>query len=346
MNAFVAMMEEFSYWLVLFRHNLASVPWLWFLGFWIVYYLIFVLLRRHRNNERSIWHPDSPLWQGLVAGLVTGAFGGLFYALAPRLTIAWLLLIVIPAVAGIIAGLLKLKLKGDRSLFDNSIFITEGNVHISPGQKFFNGSLEGITRQIYEQPQTLTGYLISQLLNLAGLVESSMISGGVVLSQGNIPFAGGVSFGSFILAATMGKKPAAGFFHAGRPSRQVKLLRHEYGHYLQSRESGWIYLFKYGIPSASMFVWTEADAEYRSDHRMMKAHGITPAFNSYDQDYKSVRPGVWEYLLMALLIIAGAIKGGLGGSLGGWLVAAGIIAAINMRTRNIPATGVKNPLPK
>ncbi len=91
------------------------------------------------------------------------------------------------------------------------------------------------------------------------------------------------------------------------------MLRHEYGHYIQSQRNGFLFLPKYGIPSAAGAEWTEVDAEFRSDQYFIRHYGTEPfvygprgrtgtlidpnemLFNSYPAGYRPVNAKWWEY---------------------------------------------------
>jgi hypothetical protein len=100
-----------------------------------------------------------------------------------------------------------------------------------------------LVRWAWELPQTLVGIGYSSLCNIIGQVESVHYWGGatVIKTKGDrLPFGGiGVALGSYFLG-----------YNTIEPNPENQLFQHEYGHYLQSKASGWFYLSRYGIPSA------------------------------------------------------------------------------------------------
>jgi hypothetical protein len=110
----------------------------------------------------------------------------------------------------------------------------------------------------------------------------------------------------------------------------MALIRHELGHTFQSRRSGPLYLFKYGIPSAMSQGWTEKDAEFRSDRYLLINYGLPPIFSSYQKDYSPVGANTAAYLLMLATMIWGAVWGATAGLFGAYLFIAGFIALFNL----------------
>ena len=110
---------------------------------------------------------------------------------------------------------------------------------------FKGGFIQSFSRWTYELPQTIAGKFYSHYSNITGQVQSVNYYDGATVIQcygTHIPLtesSRGVSLGSFIIG---------NFEIEANPGN--RLFQHEYGHYLQSQESGWFYLSKYGIPSA------------------------------------------------------------------------------------------------
>ena len=113
--------------------------------------------------------------------------------------------------------------------------------------KLMNGWYAGNLKQIisrftWELPQTMIGYALANTYNNLGLVKNvDQCYGATVTTvyQNNIIFGGAITFGSYI---TGGKQLKA--------DPNNNLFMHEYGHYLQSQDSGPTYLLNFGIPSA------------------------------------------------------------------------------------------------
>lgn len=104
---------------------------------------------------------------------------------------------------------------------------------------WFQGNFGQIlSRFTWELPQTLFGHLGSQTENLFEGVKSVSYYGGATAVETYSAKWGGFTLGSFIIG------------HRGlHADPNNSLFQHEYGHYLQSRASGPLYLGKYAIPS-------------------------------------------------------------------------------------------------
>ena len=112
--------------------------------------------------------------------------------------------------------------------------------------KLTNGLFAGNFKQIIsrftlELPQTLLGYTFSKACNNLGLVKNVEHFRGATattLYSKNIGLGGAITLGSFIIGGNELKAEVGN-----------ELFMHEYGHYLQSQNSGPFYLLNYGIPS-------------------------------------------------------------------------------------------------
>jgi RHS repeat-associated protein len=113
-----------------------------------------------------------------------------------------------------------------------------GGLFTSDKNKNFWGQLwEIVSRFTWQAPQTVLGFGMSYLSNVATLVDKVDYYGGATA----VTFYGGwgaVTLGSFING---GRRLEA--------DPNNTLFQHEYGHYLQSQASGPFYLQRYGIPS-------------------------------------------------------------------------------------------------
>ncbi|HPJ62429.1 hypothetical protein [Lentimicrobium sp.] len=331
---FMDVFTDAQQWLKLFMHDLADAPWALIWVGWILLYLLFLPFYFPGKDQAETGKLKLNLMlQGLIAGALSGLLTGVIFAIAPLALLAWLWITLAPALLGILSGLLRKLATGKWNTFDNALRILAGNFYIEPGQTFFRGIMQGLGRQFWEQPQTLIGNALAHLLNSVWLFEKTIAGGGATFMQGKVPMANGVTFGSFILVNDMGGPVVDKMLISGRQSPLLKLLRHEYGHYLQNRESGWLYLFKYGIPSAGMVVWPEKDAEFRSDRYLLIQNGTTPLFRSYGETYQKIKPVWWEFALMFTAIITAAVWGGPAAGVGAWLLTAGVIAAFNLKNR-------------
>jgi RHS repeat-associated protein len=158
-----------------------------------------------------------------------------------------------------------------------------------------------VSRFTWELPQTLVGYGASEIHNLFGKVDDVAYAGGATIVHGGSPF-GGITIGSYING---GEDIATSF----NPSTgNLSLLLHEYGHYMQSQNSGYVYLGMYGIPSllSAQFgtdhnnYWTEQDADFRSNNYSMQHYGfaLNPTLAT-----SAVNPRWYDYLTGIQLIM-------------------------------------------
>jgi RHS repeat-associated protein len=135
--------------------------------------------------------------------------------------------------------------KGDWSRLNPFISGTISNNAFQIGAGLFKGTPGQIlSRLTWELPQTLIGFGYSEFLNTFGQVDNvNFYDGATVLKTygDHLPFTStglGVTLGSFIIGS-----------NAIDANPNNKLFQHEYGHYLQSQESGWAYLSTYALPS-------------------------------------------------------------------------------------------------
>jgi hypothetical protein len=186
----------------------------------------------------------------------------------------------------VIAGIVKHWVKGKDSL-SQSI-----NRQCANTFKIWAGLFKGSTRQIlsrftWEIIQTVFGFLLAHIINLTkviGRVES--FHGCTVLEGGGI--GGSLCTGTYII------------LYPGRVIGDAVTL-HEYGHALQSRMSGPLYFFKYGISSLldNRASWVEADANYRAAEYFGKeAQSSSLKGRRFATSF--VNPKWWEYLLFLM----------------------------------------------
>jgi RHS repeat-associated protein len=131
----------------------------------------------------------------------------------------------------------------------------------------FQGNIGQIaSRFTKELPQTLLGLGLGLGYNAAGRVKSVSYYGGATAIETYDPRWGALTLGSYIIGENG--------IHADTKN---SLFKHEYGHYLQSQDVGWNYIYKYAIPSAinaynlpeldkgniHSAYWTEQDANIR-----------------------------------------------------------------------------------
>ena len=142
----------------------------------------------------------------------------------------------------------------------------------------FRGTiLQYLLRFTWELPQTLFGASYTLLILLFCKIYEMQIYDGVMVIRCRIghDYWGGICFGSIILGDSRIKAEI-----------NNALFMHEFGHVLQSRQVGPIYLFKYGIPSL-----LSAYGEGRHNH-----HPVERDANQRACDWFSQKEGFhsWE----------------------------------------------------
>lgn len=142
----------------------------------------------------------------------------------------------------IVSGLLHLGIDKKSSRYKNGIFILGGLFNVDLKGSAFSNIIQILSRYSWELPQTILGYVFVQFLNSFGKVKEVKTLSGVTFCFyfQDSRLRQGVSIGLFIYIRTKQKE----ITFSSDP-----LLLHEYGHYLQSRKWGILYLFVIGIPS-------------------------------------------------------------------------------------------------
>lgn len=120
----------------------------------------------------------------------------------------------------------------------------------------FQGNFKQIiSRFTKELPQTFIGRYYSQYRNTVGNVDKvRYFDGTTYVINGSSAKKDGVTLGGYININIKERYSRTKYEPKGdgRLDPTVDpLFMHEYGHYLQSQESGWNYLIKYGLPSIS-----------------------------------------------------------------------------------------------
>lgn len=115
-----------------------------------------------------------------------------------------------------------------------------GLMKTDPNRTFFGRGFQLFSRFTWELPKTVVGNLASHTRNVSGHVDNVDYYGGATLVNDNDPLGGrwGFTLGSYINSKNVLADPFTD-----------ELFRHEYGHTLQSRLIGPIYLFNAGLPS-------------------------------------------------------------------------------------------------
>ncbi len=197
--------------------------------------------------------------------------------------------------------------------------IDKGLLITDPNKTTGGRMLELLSRFTWQLPQTVIGNVYSHTTNVFyNRVNSVEYYGGAtILDVDNLIWdfdqAIGVTLGNYIAGEGISSNPFEIDPNTGRLSRGAWLLRHEYGHYIQSQRNGPLFLPKYGIPSAAGALWSEIDAEFRSDQYFIRHYGTDPfingprggagnlidpttmLFNSSPAGYRPVNAKWWEY---------------------------------------------------
>jgi len=150
-----------------------------------------------------------------------------------------------------------------------------GGLFVSdPNKSFFGRVWEVTSRLTWQAPQTGLGFLYNQSVNtITPRVEEVDYFHGATYVVGATRGGNAVSLGSYISISPIQDDDQAHI----RIGEGGYTTMHEYGHYLQSKKSGPLYLLKYGIPSALGDAdWTEHDANTRAANYFQK---IDPNFS-------------------------------------------------------------------
>ena len=138
-----------------------------------------------------------------------------------------------------------------------------------------------ISRFTWELPQTILGYNYSQFRLVTEEIDHvEYYDGATYVINDNTHSENGVTLGSFININDKGSMPTD---DRGRFAPQKKTLyMHEYGHYLQSQDYGWSYLFDIGIPSLLSASRSKTYEVY--EESTLKGGVTTHAFAPYEID--------------------------------------------------------------
>ena len=327
-------MGEFRLWLMIYRINFMELPWaaivITIVGLFMV---TAITVKPVSPLGASPEKGKFPLSQIIVAGLLLSFTGGVVYVLLPSLVMNIVWVYLLPLLWGLLSGLFCLLTGRGNSIIKNSVAIFAGNFYVDTDRNEITGIWQMLSKHIWEQPQTLIGNLLGQILNSFGFISHVQHLCGTTLIHGKIPLATGVAFGSFILVTHKNINLHKEIDISNQQLFPTLLIRHELGHSHQSRCSGPLYLWKYGIPSAASQAWTEKDAEARSDKWLLHNYGITPAFKSYPKNYKPVSPGIPGFLFTIAILVFGVIWADFAGLVGAYLLISGTFTLLNLGKR-------------
>ena len=126
-----------------------------------------------------------------------------------------------------------------KQLAINDAKILAGLVRPNFNKKFVGRNWDVFSRLTWEFPQTKVGLTFSLASNLCGQVDNVEYYDGTTVSSGNnFGIGGAVTLGNYINGSSN---------LSASPDNY--LFQHEYGHYLQSKATGPLYLSRYAIPS-------------------------------------------------------------------------------------------------
>lgn len=177
--------------------------------------------------------------------------------------------------------------------------IDKGLIKTDPNRTFAGRALQFVSRFTWELPQTIVGNLTSHTRNVAGGVDNVDYYGGATLVNNDDPDewwdAWGFTLGPYINSKNVVADPYTD-----------ELFRHEYGHTLQSRLVGPLYLTNVALPSLISATldyelnwfnhnhdrsWFETQAN-RMSYRYFSNH--EPNALSADRTLYGPRQGPWQ----------------------------------------------------
>ncbi|MBQ6194329.1 MAG: VCBS repeat-containing protein [Prevotella sp.] len=169
----------------------------------------------------------------------------------------------------------------------------------------FKGSSKQIlSRFTWEIPQTIVGFYYSHFRLATRYIDHVGYYDGAtyVYTHKYANGFGGVTIGNYINIDT--KEPWPRDVKGRFDPSKSNLFMHEYGHYLQSQEYGWGYLFSVGIPSLKSAIrdhnwFAEIEDKTRTENRFVVSKHMTHWFeisaNRKAAKYFSGRGVVWDY---------------------------------------------------
>lgn len=264
---------------------------------------------------------------GIIALLILAVIWKLDNAVA--ITILWIFFS--PFILSLMSGLIKAIVFGKWDTLHFAIEIFRGNFIFEEGKQPADAILTIISRLYWQQPQTLLGNVAMHVLNSVWLIRKTDRFRDTLVLQGSFLNGGGIALGSFIMIDLL-NAPVVEIMPIDDRTNAVRILiRHEYGHYLQSIPSGPLYIFKYGLPSIITQGWTESDADFRSDKDLLLTEQIMPVFSNHRNQSKPVNPNWWEFSLIAIVATAGGWLNQFHGAFGGLIIGCIIITVINIK---------------
>lgn len=267
----------------------------------------------------------------LISGLLSALLLAGFWWWDSTIATTLLWIIFIPFIISLLSGILKGILINQWDTFRFAINIFKGNFISEPGHTILKGVGVIMSRLYWQQPQTIIGNVGMHVLNSVWLIRRTDVYKDTLICQGSFLYGGGIALGSFLMIDLQTSPVVDILPMDDRTVPERVLLRHEYGHYLQSISSGPLFIFKYGLPSIIVQGWTEPDADYRSDKELLLSEQIMPVFNNHRNQHESINPKWWEYILVMIFTAGGAYVNSFHGALGSTIIGLVIITALNMK---------------
>ena len=157
-----------------------------------------------------------------------------------------------------------------------------GGLFATDKNKSFNGKVgQIVSRFTTELPQTVLGLVSSYGANLFGKMLDVNYKAGATVSKMRGLF-GAFTLGSFVIGDRM---------ISASPDNSI--FQHEYGHYLQSQATGFLYLFKYAIPSLYSAAITNRNNYYGHMYSKPEQDANKRALNYWTSTIKNYNK--WNY---------------------------------------------------
>jgi hypothetical protein len=275
--------------------------------------------------------PNSHITKTIIASCISVIPLVLLWIYAQPFAIILLWLLFLPMLLSIVSGLFRGLICRRWETLRFAFQIFGGNLIIKSNSRLAEGIMTVVSRVIWEQPQTLMGNFGMHVLNIVWLLKRVDVWKHTLVCQGTFLNGGGIALGSYIMIDIQDAPVINIFPMDERVVPEKVLIRHEYGHSLQSIASGPLYIFKYGIPSILMQGWTESDADFRSDRELLKSEQIMPVFTSTRKIEGVISPSWWEFSIAPILMTAGWFVNQVDGLIGGILFSTVIITLINLK---------------
>ena len=239
------------------------------------------------NNPLKFTDPSGESWKSFWKS-VGNVFSDAFKAIVNVAVVIVSVAIIATAITiGTVVGIGQFVGSGfqNSSILNNQFRIVGG---------LFQGNIgQIVSRFTKELPQTLLGLGLSLGANALGRVKSVSYYGGATVVEHYSKRWGAFTLGSYINGN-----------NGIQADPTNSLFQHEYGHYLQSQDVGWNYMYDYAFPSLSSSnraknhsehdaFWTEQDANVRGRNYFGEDnwdYGAHPIFrsgynNKFDRDY-------------------------------------------------------------